>query len=502
MPPRFFSLGVSTLSILVSVMLITVVGVEAAQVQSNNCSVFQPVNTVPENFGSFYDVFQANRELILNSTDCTSTTFNVRIGRAGTTSTNFAVYEKGYIWDGTQWQGVTYTPDGGSRNGSYIMGNAKLLSPSQYYDMNTPFVAFTCSLVNGAWKCGCHDNVCAQNYWQIQAARKNAGTSGGGNTGGGGSGAGGVEIGLSNVTGDALEVFGTNIRWTAWFHGHFIEAISGRDNTPEVKRRIYAVGVVPQGSSWAAAANGSLEGYWRNLFQQYSSGMTQMGWQELLLGVWHEGNNQPGECWGVGQRGCPEWTTTEDFKEGVKRFVELGRSIDPRLKYYWNPGCWGNADFMEYVPYPGTIDYVGCDLYDNQNWNSNYPLSESYARDRFQTFVKPQLDPLVAYAKQNNIGLVFPEFGLAKRTFSQCGYGKAQGASGGDNVVFVDSFFKYLRESGLRSIVVYHNSDWDISSQIGSGTDCWGDNIAGRFPNAAAKLFEIFHTPGGARWGE
>lgn len=152
------------------------------------CDLYSSSNLVPPDFGAAYDMFAPGQETVLNTIDCTNTGFSTHIGNTRKNSSNFAVYKNGYVWNGTTWSQVSYIPDGGTVNGSYIMGKAKLAQRSEYYGPNTFYVAFTCSMVDGVWKCGCRDKTCSKNYWQVQAARQPDPNSvaGGGNAGTGG----------------------------------------------------------------------------------------------------------------------------------------------------------------------------------------------------------------------------------------------------------------------------------------------------------------------------
>lgn len=135
------------------------------------CNSYQSFHRIPTGYGAAYDVFQANKETILNA-DCGMDDFRITIGHEGKTPQNFAVYKTGYRWTGSAWQAIPFSPNGGSTQGDYILGKAVSSGSAIDYasGSNTFFVAFTCSLQSGAWKCGCRDNTCATHHWQLQGA--------------------------------------------------------------------------------------------------------------------------------------------------------------------------------------------------------------------------------------------------------------------------------------------------------------------------------------------
>jgi hypothetical protein len=151
------------------------------------CSVYSSRYAVPNGYGAAYNVFSSQRETLLTA-DCNGSTFSSSVGSSNTNSSNFAVYNLGYKWNGTQWTKNWYEPDtGASLSGEYILGNAINRSDLAQVGENTYFVAFMCNLVNGTWKCGCSDSPCRTPKWNLQVAVK-PGTGGGS---GGGSGSGG-----------------------------------------------------------------------------------------------------------------------------------------------------------------------------------------------------------------------------------------------------------------------------------------------------------------------
>jgi hypothetical protein len=75
------------------------------------------------------------------------------------------VYHQGYAWDGNAWNPLTYDCTGGAKvSNAWCPGTAQASLPAGtgYY------LAYTCAYVNNTWKCGCRDQQCSANYWQLQ----------------------------------------------------------------------------------------------------------------------------------------------------------------------------------------------------------------------------------------------------------------------------------------------------------------------------------------------
>ncbi len=131
------------------------------------CPIVNSGDSIPTGFGAPYNLFSSSKELLFKPF-CTSSGFVARFGydTAGTV----AIYRSGYRWDGTRWSSMSFSADGGITSGSYIIGKAKSSTQRYATTTNTTFIAFTCTYVGSAWKCGCRDTSCATPYWQIQSA--------------------------------------------------------------------------------------------------------------------------------------------------------------------------------------------------------------------------------------------------------------------------------------------------------------------------------------------
>jgi hypothetical protein len=145
-------------------------GALPAAAQSSSCSVYSSQYAIPSGYGAAYNLFSSSRETLLRA-DCSDSTYTASIKGANTTPSNFAVFDTGYRWTGSKWEAYTLSPDGGSKSGDYILGNAKASNLSLAGN-TTYWVAFACNLVSGQWKCGCSDSSCRAPKWNLQVAQK------------------------------------------------------------------------------------------------------------------------------------------------------------------------------------------------------------------------------------------------------------------------------------------------------------------------------------------
>lgn len=75
------------------------------------------------------------------------------------------IYQYGFQRIDGKWKRFTWT---GSRTvGPWVMQNAEALVPEPTIDEGK-IIAYVCQKVDGVWKCGCRDKVCAKAYWQVQ----------------------------------------------------------------------------------------------------------------------------------------------------------------------------------------------------------------------------------------------------------------------------------------------------------------------------------------------
>ena len=120
------------------------------------CSTLTGASTLPPSFGTPWDVFNP-ATLILKAT-C-GPTITADLGTAT------YIYHQGYTWDGTNWNQTTFTCTGGTKvSQAWCPTSAQGTLPqnSSYY------VGYTCNWTGTRWNCGCRDQACTNNYWQLQ----------------------------------------------------------------------------------------------------------------------------------------------------------------------------------------------------------------------------------------------------------------------------------------------------------------------------------------------
>jgi hypothetical protein len=125
------------------------------------CHLYAPGAAIPEGYGVPWDVFNPT-ELELKAF-CTNASVTAEVGPGSSTR---IVHTQGYQLNTAtkQWEPFTYTCDAPLISGVWCPGNAAAdLNPT-----HPSFIANTCSLVNNAWRCGCRDQACTQDFWQLQ----------------------------------------------------------------------------------------------------------------------------------------------------------------------------------------------------------------------------------------------------------------------------------------------------------------------------------------------
>jgi F5/8 type C domain len=121
------------------------------------CHTIQNGSIIPTGFGTPWDVF--NPATLLLKALCSQSGVTADLGPAT------YIYHQGYSWDGTQWNPTTLTCTGGAK-----VSNAWCPQTANgTYPTNTSFyVGYTCSWTGTEWKCGCRDQACTSNLWQLQ----------------------------------------------------------------------------------------------------------------------------------------------------------------------------------------------------------------------------------------------------------------------------------------------------------------------------------------------
>ena len=129
--------------------------------ETHPCHTFTSGSTIQQGFGVPWDVF--NPSQLLLKAFCTGSSVTADVGPAA------YVYNQGYAYANNQWYQTTYTCTGGQ-----IVQNSWCPNSAQGVLQNnsTWYVAYTCTWTGSAWKCGCRDQACSQNLWQLQQIQR------------------------------------------------------------------------------------------------------------------------------------------------------------------------------------------------------------------------------------------------------------------------------------------------------------------------------------------
>ena len=139
------------------------------------CHLLGSTSQIPPGFAPPYSVFDAARGLLVQ-VFCSSSGTTVTVGSG---SSNEAIYNTGYKWMASQnkWVPVTLTGTSYSGSTTWLVGNGNANMPSSQVESGTNYVVgYVCTNVNGQWKCGCSDQTCATNQWQLQTFINTAGS--------------------------------------------------------------------------------------------------------------------------------------------------------------------------------------------------------------------------------------------------------------------------------------------------------------------------------------
>lgn len=139
------------------------------------CSnMLNSTDSVPTGFGAAYNPLSAAKEALLFGTECDGSTAKIAVGGG---SPEQYVYKKGMYWDGAKWQDFQLS---GSKlvSGSWFKGEATGTVPLG--DKPRFVLGHVCQRVEDAWKCGCSDDTCSDEQWQLQALADTMSAGGGG----------------------------------------------------------------------------------------------------------------------------------------------------------------------------------------------------------------------------------------------------------------------------------------------------------------------------------
>jgi hypothetical protein len=147
-----------------------------AQTGPHSCSLLTSAQSTPQGFGAVYNLFSAARELLLNVECGSSSSATLTVGNGQQT---LYIYRFAYEWIDNQWKQIALSGSQLAGNEWYIgTASASLFRSQQQLSENNFVVAYTCSWVNNTWKCGCRDQHCSTNFWQLQGFTQRASSEG------------------------------------------------------------------------------------------------------------------------------------------------------------------------------------------------------------------------------------------------------------------------------------------------------------------------------------
>jgi hypothetical protein len=136
------------------------------------CSQYTPSTSIPTGFASPYDVVSSPSTNLMNVT-CDVSSAKIDLGRGDPLQ---YIYNQGYLFKtgGTNWSPLSYTSAESLIAGAWYPKTATTNISLTSTELANPSynLAYICTWVGSAWKCGCRDNTCAQSYWQIQSFKR------------------------------------------------------------------------------------------------------------------------------------------------------------------------------------------------------------------------------------------------------------------------------------------------------------------------------------------
>lgn len=133
------------------------------------CSQLSKSTSIPSGYGTPYNFFTPQKELLLRVV-CETSGEVFYVGSGGT---NQYMYKDAYEWR-NGWQKVTLS--GSTPSGDWFIGSASVSLPPLPLGMPASsggyVAAYVCQNVSDQWKCGCRDASCTQKYWQVQSFPK------------------------------------------------------------------------------------------------------------------------------------------------------------------------------------------------------------------------------------------------------------------------------------------------------------------------------------------
>jgi len=247
--------------------------------------------------------------------------------------------------------------------------------------------------------------------------------------------------------------------WGTMVAASNVRTWSGSGYTP-----ILGVPIIPNGTggTLAAGASGAYDGYFVTLARNLVSAGAANAY--LRLGWEFNGNWYP---WSVGNA-----TDAANFAGYWRHIVDAMRSVPGQsFSFVWNPNGDGPTNYTPDQAYPGSgyVDFIGTDMYDNC-WCSPQTPQAGWASQLTHAW---GLDWLSSFAASQGKPIVFPEWGLSRRS---------DGHGLGDDPYFVNQFAAWITQNNV-AWTSYFNAD--PGGQADAITD-------GTFPNALAAFRQDF----------
>jgi hypothetical protein len=137
----------------------------------DSCYRYKKTNPIPTGFGSPYLVAGDNSPVL--SFQCDRVTGDVHV-TAGEPNNGTVVFEKGYWYDTKEnrWKEFSFDSVYADKTGVWYRNQAFATIDMDDEPGNehaaTWVVTYTCTPIDGVWKCGCRDRECSTPSWQIQ----------------------------------------------------------------------------------------------------------------------------------------------------------------------------------------------------------------------------------------------------------------------------------------------------------------------------------------------
>lgn len=153
---------------LFSIFLLLAVFSGALHVHAAACTnTYNSSKTVPTGYGAAYNFFTTEKELLVQGTDCSASSYTVKVGSGDSSQ---SVYKLGYWWSGSSWQAYSLTGSGPLLSGLWYAGSATgNITPASI--VGTYAVGYVCQNISSVWKCGCSNSSCTTPAWQLQQVK-------------------------------------------------------------------------------------------------------------------------------------------------------------------------------------------------------------------------------------------------------------------------------------------------------------------------------------------